>query len=267
MGIAAILCGVHAGSLMAGMMQTETVGLVEVFSSIQGEGLFVGCRQVFVRLAGCNISCQYCDTRESFAAPERARIETNPGRRSFVEAANPLPISDLVGYVALLCQSPHHSISVTGGEPLLYPQVIKALAPLRKIGVKLYLETNGTLPLALQSVINAVDIVSLDFKLPSIMGGKEYWQEHAAFLRIAAARTAFVKIVISGETTQAEIDRSITLISSVDKKIPLIFQPVTAVNGVLSVDPAKALLWQELALRRLQDVRVIPQTHKIMGQL
>ena len=252
---------------MVGMMQAETVGLVEVFSSIQGEGLFVGCRQVFVRLTGCNISCQYCDTQESFAAPARARIETDPGRRSFIEVINPLPVFDLVGYVAALCRSPHHSISVTGGEPLLYPQVIKALAPLRKTGVKLYLETNGTLPLALQSVINSVDIVSLDFKLPSIMGGKEYWQEHAAFLRIAAARTAFVKIVISGETTQAEIDRSIALIASVDKQIPLIFQPVTAVNGVQSVDPAKALLWQEQALRQLQDVRVIPQTHKIMGQL
>lgn len=252
---------------MVGMMQAETVGLVEVFSSIQGEGLFVGCRQVFVRLAGCNISCQYCDTQESFAAPARARIETDPGRRSFIEGVNPLPVSDLVGYVAALCRSPHHSISVTGGEPLLYPQVIKALAPLRKTGVKLYLETNGTLPLALQSVINVVDIVSLDFKLPSIMGGKEYWQEHAAFLRIAAARTAFVKVVISGETTQAEIDRAIAMIASVDRQIPLIFQPVTAVNGVQSVDPSKALFWQEQALRQLQDVRVIPQTHKIMGQL
>ena len=252
---------------MAGMMQAETVGLVEVFSSIQGEGLFVGCRQVFVRLAGCNISCQYCDTQESFAAPARARIETDPGRRSFIEGVNPLPVSDLVGYVAALCRSPHHSISVTGGEPLLYPQVIKALAPLRKTGVKLYLETNGTLPLALQSVINVVDIVSLDFKLPSIMGGKEYWQEHAAFLRIAAARTAFVKVVISGETTQTEIDRAIAMIASVDRQIPLIFQPVTAVNGVQSVDPSKALFWQEQALRQLQDVRVIPQTHKIMGQL
>ena len=252
---------------MVGMMQAETVGLVEVFSSIQGEGLFVGCRQVFVRLAGCNISCQYCDTRESFVAPARARIETDPGRRSFIEVANPLAVSDLVGYVASLCRSPHHSISVTGGEPLLYPQVIKALAPLRKTGVKLYLETNGTLPLALQSVINVVDIVSLDFKLPSIMGGKEYWQEHAAFLRIAAARTAFVKVVISGETTQAEIDRAIAMIASVDRQIPLIFQPVTAVNGVQSVDPSKALFWQEQALRQLQDVRVIPQTHKIMGQL
>lgn len=252
---------------MNGMKQADRVDLVEVFSSVQGEGLFVGCRQVFVRLAGCNISCQYCDTRESFVAPERARIETAAGRRQFVEIVNPLPISDLVAFVGDLCRSPHHSISVTGGEPLLYPHVIKALASLRGNGMKLFLETNGTLPTELQSVIDVVDIVSLDFKLPSVMGGKEYWQQHADFLQIAATRTAVVKVVISGETTQAEIEQAIALIAAVDATIPLILQPVTAVNGVSPVDPAKALLWQELALWQLHDVRVIPQTHKIMGQL
>ena len=252
---------------MAGMMQAETVGLVEVFSSIQGEGLFVGCRQVFVRLAGCNISCRYCDTRESFVAPERARVETAAGRRQFVEIANPLPISAVVDHVGALCRSPHHSISVTGGEPLLYPHVIKALATLRGNEMKLFLETNGTLPAELRSVIDVVDIVSLDFKLPSVMGGKEYWKQHAEFLQIAVTKMAVVKVVISGETTQAEIERSIELIAAIDATVPLILQPVTAVNGVSSVDPAKALLWQELALWQLHDVRVIPQTHKIMGQL
>ena len=237
---------------MNGELQAETVGLVEIFSSIQGEGLFVGCRQVFVRLAGCNISCQYCDTRESFTAPALARIETVSGCRSFIEVANPVKITDIVRYVAELCLLPHHSISVTGGEPLLYPQVIEVLAPLRQIGVKLYLETNGTLPIALKSVIDWVDIVSLDFKLPSIMAGREYWQEHAAFLRIASAKTAFVKVVISGETTQDEIDQTIEVVAAVDAQVPLIFQPVTAVTGVHSVDPAKAWFWQTQALRQLQ---------------
>ena len=249
------------------MIETDMVGLVEVFSSIQGEGLFVGCRQVFVRLAGCNISCRYCDTRESFAAPKLARIETLPGRRSFIDVANPLRLSELVDYVGALCRSPHHSISVTGGEPLLYPQAIKALAALRGAGVKLYLETNGTLPAELQSVIDVIDIVSLDFKLPSVMGGVEYWRQHAEFLRIAAAKTAFVKVVVSGETTEAEIARSVELVAAVDAATPLILQPVTPANGVCAVDPAKVLLWQEQALQQLQDVRVIPQTHKIMGQL
>ncbi|MDX9694125.1 MAG: 7-carboxy-7-deazaguanine synthase QueE, partial [Methanothermobacter sp.] len=39
--------------------------IMEVFSSIQGEGLLVGCRQIFIRFAGCNLNCKYCDTPES----------------------------------------------------------------------------------------------------------------------------------------------------------------------------------------------------------
>lgn len=247
--------------------QVEKAGLIEVFSSIQGEGLFVGCRQVFVRLAGCNISCRYCDTRESFITPSLARIEAGPGCRNFFDAANPVPVSDLVAYVAALCQTPHHSISVTGGEPLLFPHVIVALSVLRDKGVRLYLETNGTLPAELQAVIDSLDIISLDFKLPSVLDGKEYWREHAEFLRIAATKIAFVKVVLTGETTQAEIERTIGLIAGVDSRIPLVFQPVTPINGVNCVESSKALLWQEQALLQLSDVRVIPQTHKIMGQL
>ncbi len=245
----------------------DTVNLVEVFSSIQGEGLYVGCRQVFVRLAGCNIFCQYCDTTNSFCVPEYAKIEQEPGRRNFMAIANPVPVAKLIELVSNLCRSPHHSVSVTGGEPLLQPETVSAFGSLREQGIGLYLETNGTLPRALEQVIDQVDIISLDFKLPSAMKGKEYWQQHEQFLLTAVRREPFVKVVLSAETTSEEILRSIDLIEVVDSTVPLIFQPVTPTNGVHAVDPQKVLLWQQLALHRLKDVRVIPQTHKIMGQL
>ena len=245
----------------------ETVHLVEVFSSIQGEGLYVGCRQVFVRLAGCNILCRYCDTADSFTTPHAARIEEGAGTRNFQFLANPVPVKHLVAQVAALCSQPHHSVSLTGGEPLLRLEAVKALLTLRFHGIKLFLETNGTLPDALEQIIDDIDIVSLDFKLPSVLDGKEYWQEHEAFLRIAARREAYVKIVLSGETTRQEVARAIDLIAKVDPGVPLVFQPVTPLNGVTAVDPLQVLDWQLLALQRLKDVRVIPQTHKVMGQL
>jgi 7-carboxy-7-deazaguanine synthase len=247
--------------------QLSTVGLVEIFSSIQGEGLFVGCRQVFVRLAGCNISCQYCDTQESFKIPAVARIETSPGSRIFRMATNPVLQNELVSAVESLCQKPHHSISLTGGEPLLQPEAIRALAALRQLGVQIFLETNGTLPQVLAAVISDVDIVSMDFKLPSATYGKTYWSEHEEFLKIANQREVFVKVVLSGETTQKEVEQAISLIAQVDVAIPLILQPVTPVNGVSPVEADTVLRWQELALQKLHTVRVIPQTHKIMGQL
>lgn len=245
----------------------DSVGLVEIFSSIQGEGLYVGCRQVFVRLAGCNISCQYCDTAESFLLPAQARIETRAGSRSFQELPNPVPLSTFISSIETLCRSPHHSISLTGGEPLLQPVAISAVSALRKTGVQLYLETNGTLPENLVQIIQDVDIISMDFKLPSAMHGQAYWREHREFLKIAAQREVFIKVVLSGETTQEELEQSIDLIRSVDSAIPLILQPVTPVNGVSAVNADTVLGWQELAMQKLRVVRVIPQTHKMMGQL
>lgn len=245
----------------------SAVGLVEIFSSIQGEGLFVGCRQVFVRLAGCNISCRYCDTQEAFVVPKKARIEILPGNRIFQEVANPVPLNTVISAIGNLCRSRHHSISLTGGEPLLHPDAISAISTLCNAETRLFLETNGTLPIALSQIIGDVDIVSMDFKLPSAMNGKSYWLEHADFLRIAAQREVFVKVVLSGETTQSEVEKAIQLIVDVDVSIPLILQPVTPVNGVSAVEATTVLRWQDLALQKLHMVRVIPQTHKMMGQL
>ena len=244
------------------------INLVEIFSSIQGEGLFVGCRQVFVRLAGCNLSCRYCDTRDSFAVPAAARVETEAGSRLFGSITNPVAAAELYDTVANLCRTPHHSISLTGGEPLLQPQAVAALSSLRSKGVRLYLETNGTLPTALAQVIQHIDIVSMDFKLPSeLPKNQAYWQEHAEFLKVACQREVFVKIVLSGRTSSSELEQAVALICNIDPAIPLILQPVTPVNGVTPVVPEQVLRWQELALAKLRNVRVIPQTHKLMGQL
>ena len=244
------------------------MNLIEIISSIQGEGLFVGCRQVFVRLAGCNLFCRYCDTRDSFAVPAAARVETEAGSRMFGSITNPVAASELFAAVANLCRTPHHSISLTGGEPLLQPQAVVALSPLRDKGVRLYLETNGTLPTILAQVIQHIDIVSMDFKLPSeLPEQQEYWQEHAEFLKVACQREVFVKIVLSGRTSPSELERAIALICDINPAIPLILQPVTPVHGVTPVVPEQVLRWQELALASLQNVRVIPQTHKLMGQL
>ena len=93
----------------------------EVFSAIQGEAALVGERQVFVRLTGCNIRCAYCDQPEALdRRPGPCRIERTPGRRDWRIVDSPLPIPSLVGAVDRLCELlPHHSVSLTGGEPLM----------------------------------------------------------------------------------------------------------------------------------------------------
>jgi len=245
-------------------MMSENINLVEVFSSIQGEGLYVGCRQVFVRLAGCNIECAYCDTAASRKITSHCRIESISGQRDFVNLCNPLVVDDLAKRINSLLLHPHHSVSLTGGEPLCQAAALNELAP--QIKGLVYLETNGTMPDELAKVVANIDIISMDIKLPSITG-RYFWNEHAKFLQIAKQRKVFVKLVLSGETSHEELDRALALIADVDNEIPLILQPVTPINGCSPVSSDALLAWQSLALTVLKDVRVIPQTHKYLGQL
>lgn len=241
--------------------------VTEIFSSIQGEGLLAGCRQIFIRLHGCNLNCSYCDTVFK-QEPFYCRVEETPGQRNFKLLPNPLQAKHAAAAAAALDLSLHHSVSLTGGEPLLHTSFIRELAPLLK-GTRrgIYLETNGTLPDKLLKVIDLIDIVSMDFKLPSITGLPTFWEKHRQFLKIAASKETFVKTVVGEETTCEEIEKAADLIHSIAADIPLIIQPVSKNEKVMGISPAYALALQEQALKKLVDVRIIPQTHKIMGQL
>src|SRR5436305_12969074 len=102
---------------------SDAVRLVEVFSSLQGEGVLVGHRQVFVRTYGCNLRCTYCDSPETLkesGTPARCRIETVPGTWQFHAIENPVAVDTLTEVVRGYLSEPHHSLSITGGEPLLH---------------------------------------------------------------------------------------------------------------------------------------------------
>ena len=243
---------------------TNSINVVEVFSSIQGEGQCVGYRQVFVRLAGCNLECAFCDTPESRQVVAEGHMEMTAGKRDFKIISNPLSIATLAGYVNNLLVLPHHSVSLTGGEPLCQADAIAKLALL--INGRIFLETNGTLPFELSIVLPYIDIISMDIKLPSVTG-QDMWQQHGEFLALANTRTVFVKVVVTKKTSTEEFQQAIDLIASVNDEIPFIIQPVTPIRDCEGVTPDMVLRWQEQALATLSDVRVIPQTHKFMGQL
>lgn len=246
------------------MAATTKGNLIELFSSIQGEGAYVGYRQIFVRFSGCNLSCNYCDTRFSHSPVPKAQIEVFPGKRQYLSLDNPVDTDTLVQYINRLLVLPHHSVSFTGGEPLCQWALIKQAAPL--LTTKIFLETNGTLPEALSEVIGVVDIISMDMKFPEA-GSGILWPQHESFLRIAAQKEVFVKMVISQEVALEHFDQALSIISRVDERIPVILQPVTLPDGQVGVDPDTMLTFQGRALQVVRDVRVIPQTHKYMGQL
>lgn len=266
-------------------MTTKTVELtitrlIEVFSAIQGEGLNVGTRQIFIRFALCDLRCQFCDSAHTWDAPETCRVERSPGLRDFETHSNPVSLPLLLEWVERQnLPGLHDSISLTGGEPLLQATfLVQFLPQLQKLtGLPIYLETGGHRPEQLARILPYLNSVGMDFKLPSVSG--EYrWKEHAEFLKrcYQAGVEVFVKVIISSNTNSAELERSAELVAAVSPEIPVFLQPVTPLDPssqqlsqkpMLAPSPEQVLTWQAKMKRSLKQVRVVPQTHKMMHQL
>jgi 7-carboxy-7-deazaguanine synthase len=73
----------------------STTKLIEVFSAIQGEGLNVGTRPIFVRFALCDLRCYFCDSAHTWKIPATCAIERTPGLRDFEIHPNPVNLDDL----------------------------------------------------------------------------------------------------------------------------------------------------------------------------
>ncbi|RNC68584.1 MAG: 7-carboxy-7-deazaguanine synthase QueE [Desulfuromonadales bacterium] len=250
-------------------MNKPTAELAEVFSSVQGEGMLIGLRQVFIRFRGCNLECDYCDTQTDHTT-EPCLIEQTPGRRDFVPTANPVSLERLTHLIEGWQRGwpgVHHSLSITGGEPLMSHQALIEWLPALRNLLPVYLETNGMMHAVLKLLIDHIDIIGMDIKIPSTSGCTDLWDDHRHFLETAAEKEVFVKVVVGEDTEDWEIIRCGEIVSSVDETIPLVLQPVTRANGVIGIHPVKMLEFQEIACRNLQEVRIIPQTHKFMGQL
>ena len=236
--------------------------IIEIFSSIQGEGKYVGCRQVFVRLEGCNLDCTYCDTENEIGRHPTCMVEARAGTHELIPYENPLSVEQVAEIVAgLTGDVPHHSLSITGGEPLLHVPFIKELAA--HIDLPIFLETNGTLDRALAECIDCISHISMDLKLPDVLSAP-VWDAHARFLKVAHAVDVYVKVVVAAETRAKDVEHAAHLVANIAPATLLILQPVTPYGGCTAPTPARLLELQRIALRHLSDVRIIPQTHRMM---
>ena len=153
--------------------QMNSVKIKEIFSSIQGEGRYIGYKQLFIRFAGCNLGCKYCDTDYSL----------NENYREYT-------VQELVNEAAKYTDI--HSVSLTGGEPLMSVEFLKEFLP--KVEKKIYLETNATLFNELKEIKRYVDIISADIKLKSATG-LDTKELHNKFFEACSGIETFAKIV------------------------------------------------------------------------
>lgn len=257
------------------MNENNNCYLSEIYSAIQGEGALVGVRQILVRFSVCDLRCVWCDTPNSLIKEETCSVENTIGTRLFNKIKNPINAYDLLSYIDKLNPDLHHSISLTGGEPLVQSNFLSGFLPMLKkeIKIPIYLETGGHKPEELKSIVEYLDYISMDFKLPSSARMGDLWEKHKQFLEIALCAkkliSVWIKIVVTKDTLIKELKHSIDLVESVNKtnKIVEVFlQPVSQMNGSKPPGEKDLLNIHSELLKKYPHVRVIPQVHKIIGQ-
>lgn len=255
-------------------MSSVSANLVEVFWSAQGEGPFVGFPTVFVRFGGCDLRCRWCDSPHTWRPSESARIQ-DPGGGEDQILQNPVEIEVILEAVTALGPRPGDFVSLTGGEPLLQSEAVVAVArAMRSRGLRIHLETHGLAVEPLRSLAGLLDVISMDWKAADdvrvatkgVYG--EFAAHHRDFLAQAVelAPSVYVKLVVSERTTEDEIDAVCSVLKQTAPETTLVLQPVTPTGPVRSAVGAEQLLgWLKRGRSQLSDVRLIPQTHPLMG--
>jgi 7-carboxy-7-deazaguanine synthase len=212
----------------------------EIFFSFQGEGLYIGYPQIFIRFSGCNLACPYCDEPLALNSSKEYSVDM------ILEEIKPL------------MKYKPFSISLTGGEPLLQVDALKELIP--KLPLPVFLETNGTLASHMAEVADLVTYFSVDFK-------PGFETEFIDFIDILKdKKNVFVKFIVTKGIHVNELKKIAKIISSFNDEIPLILQPVTPFSGIKEKATMDDILRAYNVLKSsLKTIRVIPQTHKLMN--
>ncbi len=216
------------------------IKIKEIFDSIQGEGSYIGQKQLFVRTTRCNLNCSYCDT--DFLCDESSQ------EYGFDEFFEKLKASDAA------------TVSFTGGEPLLEADFLCEF--LRKyknrLNKKIYLETNGTNAEELAKVIDYVDIISMDIKLKSAAGIEFSLITFDEFLEIAKQKEVFAKVVFDENILDTEIKECCELAKKY--QIELILQPRMPMSTSLDIEGIFDKFYKQY-----KNVRLIAQMHKFLN--
>ncbi|MDI6641058.1 MAG: radical SAM protein [Elusimicrobiota bacterium] len=229
----------------------------EIFYSIQGEGPLIGMPTTFIRTTGCNLRCLWCDTKYAY------------------ESGKEMSVEEILKEVR---KFPTKFVCITGGEPLIQPEIKFLIGRLLKSGYSISIETNGSVSIrALRYISKAVKkcwrdnsqlTVSMDIKCPSSKMHRKMLFSNIKILRGSKGGNILdtLKFVIQDET---DYKYAKNIIFKYNPKAQIVFQPVSGESSPKLIESMlKKLKW--LTEKVLQDnfkkhhIQVLPQLHKFI---
>lgn len=200
--------------------------ITETFTSIQGEGRYIGIPMMFIRTNRCNLRCTWCDSTYTFQGGEE------------------IPLKDLIETVR---NYPNQWVCFTGGEPLLQREALEFVDALGSMGKKILLETGGSLPIMKMAERDWV-FIDMDVKTPSSGEQNTLHMENLKFLR----DQDYIKFVIKDET---DLQYAFDFLDRYRPSVETLFQPAWGTS----------VTWlAEEVLRSNRNIRVLLQLHKII---
>ena len=213
----------------------DTYKLAEHFISINGEGLQAGSLALFLRFAGCNLRCDWCDT--AWACGKDAPHET-------VSLSRIMKIAE-----DAVLQGVQH-VTLTGGEPLLQENIGALMHALgRNLGMRVEVETNGAVPLA-PFIKETGCVFTMDYKLPSSKMEQHMCTENFALLN----EWDCVKFVCG---SRADVFRAKEIAAQYKPVCPMLLSPVFG-----RIDPAEIV--EIMKEQQMGNFRLQLQLHKFI---
>ena len=206
-------------------LNNMTLNITEIFYSLQGEAREVGIPTVFVRLTGCPLRCNYCDTAYAF------------------KGNNPLSIEQILSEIA---KYKTHYVCVTGGEPMAQSNCLHLLDTLIEKGYKVSMETSGSINI---SKVNKNVSIVMDLKTPSSTEQHQNRYENIPLLE----NKDQLKFVIA---SRSDFEWCCGILEDHEILSDVLFSPVYE-----SLRPAELADW---ILEKQLNVRLQVQLHKIL---
>lgn len=231
--------------------------IMETFLSYEGEGLKIGTPRILIRLGGCPIRCHNCDTPQSFVVKE--------SRMQYVSVGEAFQMIRELSYDSEGNRLVNE-VSITGGEPMMYPERITELAELLKgDGFSPVLETSGLI--IDEEVFSKFDYVSLDIKAPSTKVQVSEANINAIYEISKKHKWVQVKVVISNKADLDWVLEHLPQFLSLSNKHPLILTPNSPFIKHGKQSPQKYWETMEMIVKwnKGYNIVAIPQIHKLVG--